>query len=66
MTAEEFIEKMESEGVAYAFTDYGLKESDLDPDLFGSPFWIAVKDTRIAYERAAQFSDRIYASAPVE
>jgi hypothetical protein len=63
MDEQEFIEKMESEGAAYAFTGYGLSEDDLDPDV--SPdFRKAVKDARIAFQRAEAFTARIYALAP--
>lgn len=64
MTEQEFIEKLESEGVAYAFTEYGLSETDLDPDLYGTPFWKAVKDASYAYQRANGFAERIFALAP--
>ncbi|HWV45308.1 MAG TPA: hypothetical protein VN039_04645 [Nitrospira sp.] len=63
MTEQEFIEKMESEGVDYAFTGYGLSEADLD-DSVSPEFRKAVVDTRIAYERASHFAERIYALAP--
>lgn len=62
MTEQEFIEKMESEGEAYAFIDYGLTEDDLD-DSVSPEFRTAVKDARIAYERAGQFGQRIYSIA---
>lgn len=32
MSVEEFCAKLDSEGVAYAFLDYGLSHEDLDPD----------------------------------
>lgn len=62
MTEQEFIEKLESEGTDYAFTGYGLSEDDLDSDV-RPEFRVAVKDARIAYERAGQFADRIFAVA---
>jgi hypothetical protein len=63
MTIEEFIEKMESEGAHYAFTDYGLSESDLDPDV-PEEFREAVRQAVNAYQDAEALTHRIYALAP--
>lgn len=62
MTRDEFIDKLESEGMSYAFTGYGLSEDDLDPELEHTPFWTAVKDARIAFQRAEAFGHRIYSA----
>lgn len=59
MTAEEFIEKMESEGPAYAFTQWGLKASDLDDDV--SPeFRNAAKGAEVKFAGANAFVERLY------
>lgn len=59
MNAQEFIEKMESEGPAYAFTEYGLSADDLDADV--SPeFRNAVKGASAKFQDANAFVERIY------
>lgn len=60
MTRAEFLDKLESEGASYAFTDYGLTEKDLDPDLEGTPFWQAVKDASDAFKTADVMANRLY------
>lgn len=63
MTMQEFLDKLESEGVAYAFQEYGLSEDDLDSDVTYH-FFKAVRDARIAYQDALALEERIYAAAP--
>ncbi len=60
MTREEFLDKVESEGAAYAFEEYGLHERDLDRDLHNSDFYHAVKNARHAYEHAKVMTNRLY------
>lgn len=60
MTQEEFMEKLESEGVYYALTDYGLSDDDLDADV-DPDFRKAVKDAVSAYRKAWALSERLFA-----
>ena len=60
MTRDEFLDKLESEGEAYAFQDYGLHESMLDESLYGTDFYFAVKNARQAYESAKVMGGRLY------
>ena len=60
MTRDEFLDKLESEGEAYAFQEYGLSEDDLDEDLHGTPLYQAVRDARLAYLDAEAKGGRIY------
>ena len=62
MTEQEFIEKMESEGAAYAFIEYGLSADDLDDDV--SPeFRNAVKGASAKFQDANAFVERLYSLA---
>lgn len=60
MTIQEFMDKLESEGEYYAYTDYGLKEDDLDESLHGTDFYNAVRDARRAFENADNLGARVY------
>lgn len=61
MNQQEFMEKVEGEGMAYAFTEYGLSESDLDTELQNTPFYAAVADARRAYCDADALGNRLWA-----
>lgn len=59
MTEMEFLQKLESEGAAYAFTDYGLSEADLDPDV-SDEFRNAVREAVNAHQDADALTQRLY------
>jgi hypothetical protein len=59
MTREEFLDKLESEGEAYAFQDYGLHEDMLD-DSVSDAFRTAARNARVAYENAKVMGGRLY------
>lgn len=54
------MDKLESEGEHYAFTDYGLSYEDLDDDV-DPAFRTAAKDAQLAHQRADDFTARLYA-----
>ena len=58
MTQDEFLDKMESEGAAYAFMEYGLSAADLDDDV-SETFRNLVKGAEVKFAAAAAFVERI-------
>ena len=60
MNEQEFLDKIEAEGAAYAFIEYGLSASDLD-DSVSDEFRNAVKGASAKFQDANAFVERLYA-----
>lgn len=58
MTEEEFVEKMESEGAYYAFTDWGLHENMLTNH--DTDFYRDAKAARESFQNADLYVNRLY------
>lgn len=57
MTNQEFLQKLASEGISYAFTEYGLSEKDLTVQ--EGAFFEMIKEVAAAYRRAQRLSSTL-------
>lgn len=62
LTPEEFVVKVDAEGLEYAFTTYGLTEDDLDPDA-DPELYDAVKALVAGFKKIAPLIDDFEARA---